>query len=197
MLLPVIAQLLASLARAAPAVPVWPAPRGPVSSGESTVLVSPQLSVTGGDAPDVAAGVARFLARAFPYAVPSAAALKRRGPSAAAPAASLSALALNISNARAALQFGVDESYVLSVPSDVSGPMVLSAATQFGALAGLETLAQLLDWDPPSRTYSIADAPLEIVDSPAFAWRGLLIDSALVPRSHLTAARAGFRSTPT
>jgi len=173
---PLVLRFLALLALVAAApLPVWPAPRGPVSAGQVSVLVSPALAVSGADAPDVSAGVARFLARAFPHAAPSAAASQRRG----APAAAVSALALQVANGSAALQFGVDESYHLSVPSDagLSG-IVLTAATQFGALAGLETLAQLLEWDAPTRTYAIAGAPLEIDDGPAFGWRGLLVDTA-------------------
>jgi hexosaminidase len=158
---------------AAPPVQVWPAPRGPVVAGQATVAVSPTLSVTGASAPDVAAGIARFLVRAFPYAMPPAASQRRR---AAAPA--IAALALNISDANAALQFGVDESYTLYVPADASSPISLSSPTQFGALAGLETLAQLLAWDPPTRTYSISVVPLSVADSPAFGWRGLLVDTS-------------------
>ena len=167
------ALLLAPLAFAAAQIPVWPAPRGPVSSGQAVVSVSPHLAVSGADAPDVSAGVARFLARAFPYAAPSAAAAQRRGS-----AAAVSALTLVIGNGSAELQLGVDESYRLSVPSDAASAIVVSAATQFGALAALETLSQLLEWDPPTRAYSIAGAPLDIADSPAFGWRGLLVDTA-------------------
>jgi hexosaminidase len=120
--------------------------------------------------PDVAAGVARFLARAFPHPV-SPARAARAGPA-------LSALVLNITNGTALLQLGVDESYNLIVPADVAAPIVLTAATQFGALAGLETLSQLISFDAGSRAYSVAGAPLTVADAPAFAWRGLLVDTA-------------------
>lgn len=165
--------LLALALASAPPIPVWPAPRGPVSAGASSVRVSPALAVTGASAPDVAAGVARFLLRAFPHAAPAAASPHRR---ATAPA--ISSLALNVSDASTELQLGVDESYSLFVPSDATTPITLSAATQYGALAGLETLAQLLAWDPPTRAYSIEGAPLSVTDGPAFGWRGLLVDTS-------------------
>jgi hexosaminidase len=76
------------------------------------------------------------------------------------------------------LQLGVDESYTLAVPADASQPITLTAATQFGALAGLETLSQLLAFNASAKAYSIASAPLVIADSPAFPWRGLLVDTA-------------------
>jgi hexosaminidase len=145
-------------------LPVWPAPRGPVTAGGSTVLISPALSVSGADSPDLAAGVARFLERAFPRPAPA-----RDG---------IASLVLAIADGSAALQFGVDESYVLAVPADAAGPITLTALTQFGALLGLETLSQLLAFDAGNRTYAVAGVPLTVVDAPAFAWRGMLIDTA-------------------
>ena len=163
------AALLLCSALCAP-LPVWPAPRGPVSSGSAPVLVSPALTASGAAQwPDVAAGVARFLERAFPHPLPSRA---------AASAPSISQLTLMVANGSSSLFLGVDESYALTVPADAAAPITLAAATQFGALAGLETLSQLLTYDAASRTYSVASAPLSIEDSPAFGWRGLLVDTA-------------------
>ena len=166
--------LLATLAGAAAAVPplmLWPAPRGPVTSSDGSVFVSPSLSVTGADAPDVVAAVARFLPRAFPHATPSA-------PRRAAAAPAISTLALSVANGAAELQLGVDESYTLSVPAEASGEILLTAATQFGAMAALESLSQLLTWDAPNRSYAVSGVPLALTDSPAFPWRGLLVDTA-------------------
>ena len=160
-----------ALASSPPILPLWPAPRGPLSLGAITIPVSPALASTGAAQwPDVAAAVARFLDRAFPHPVP---------PSSRAPSApSISLLALTIANGSAPLALGVDESYVLTVPADASAPITLTASTQFGAFAGLETLSQLLAFDAGARTYAVAGAPLSIADSPAFSWRGLLIDTA-------------------
>jgi hexosaminidase len=139
-----------------------------VSFGATSVQVSPALSVSGAAQwPEVAAGVARFLERAFARPVGS-------GDGGAA----ISSLALNVTNGSSVLALGVDESYSLFVPTDASAPLTLSAATQFGALAGLETLSQLLAFDADAGAYAIARAPLNVEDSPAFAWRGLLVDTA-------------------
>jgi len=68
-------------------------------------------------------------------------------------------------------QIGVDESYSLSVsPSKI----VLTAATDIGAMRGLETLYQLV---MPSGAGFYCQA-VEISDSPRFKWRGLMIDVA-------------------
>ena len=124
-------------------LPVWPAPRGPVTLGDASVLVSPALSVSGAAQwPDVAAGVARFLERAFP----------RPASGGGGGAAMISSLSLSVANGSAQLAHGVDESYSLRVPADASAPLQLSAATQFGALAGLETLSQLLAFDADEAT---------------------------------------------
>jgi hexosaminidase len=62
-----------------------------------------------------------------------------------------------------------DESYSLEVSSRHA---VLSAATDYGALHGLETFLQLLEHDPDG--YFIPSASIQ--DKPRFKWRGLMID---------------------
>jgi hexosaminidase len=152
-------------------LPVWPAPRGPISSGTSSVQVSSSLVVQGASQwPDVAAGVTRFLSRAFPRPVPPA---YRRTSGAA-----IASLVLNVSRGAESLQLGVDESYSLHIPSDTTQPLTLTAATQFGALLGLETLSQLLLFDAQAKAYTVAGVPLMVEDSPAFQWRGALVDTA-------------------
>ncbi len=68
------------------------------------------------------------------------------------------------------VQFGMDESYELIVSEK---KIVLNAATDIGAIRGLETFLQLLDAD--SKGYFLQ--ALKIEDSPRFPWRGLLIDA--------------------
>ncbi len=64
-----------------------------------------------------------------------------------------------------------DESYALDVQE---GKAVLTAATDLGALHGLETLLQLLQVGP-----RVASLPVvSIHDRPRFPWRGLMIDVA-------------------
>jgi hexosaminidase len=54
----------------------------------------------------------------------------------------------------------------------------LNATTMFGALRGLETLAQLLDlYGVATTARQISHAPVHVSDAPRFSYRGLLIDS--------------------
>ena len=157
-------------------LPVWPAPQSFTTGSGSAVVVSSTLSVTGADSPDLVAGINRFLERAFLH--PSPTSLSKRH-SKIDSFDMLSSLVLNVSNGNAELQYGVDESYTLTIPSNSTSAILLCSPTQFGALAGLETLSQLLEWDAETRVYTInSSTPLFISDSPAFGWRGLLIDTA-------------------
>jgi hexosaminidase len=70
-----------------------------------------------------------------------------------------------------ALRAGEDESYALTV----SGTQIrLRAATDLGALHGLETLLQLLDSD--AQGYYFPQVAID--DAPRFVWRGLMLDVA-------------------
>jgi len=68
-----------------------------------------------------------------------------------------------------------DETYSLQV---TDGNAILTANELWGALKGLETFSQLIDFDVATETYAVGSTPVNIQDSPRFAWRGLLIDSA-------------------
>lgn len=54
----------------------------------------------------------------------------------------------------------------------------MTAKTIFGAMYGLESLAQLTNYQASNKLFVIPSVPLTINDSPRFPWRGLLIDSA-------------------
>jgi len=79
----------------------------------------------------------------------------------------------------ALLSPAVDESYSLYVPADGSAA-VLTAATQWGALRGLESFAQLVIWQGPDDqfTYLVTNAPVNVSDYPRFQHRGTLIDTS-------------------
>ena len=64
-----------------------------------------------------------------------------------------------------------DESYRLTITSD---GIALQAATDIGALRGLETFLQLLTLDENGVTVP----EIAIYDEPRFPWRGLMIDSS-------------------
>ena len=55
--------------------------------------------------------------------------------------------------------------------------MDITADSFFGARHGLETLSQLIVWDETLPALLIVEES-DIVDAPAFAHRGLLIDTA-------------------
>jgi hexosaminidase len=94
-----------------------------------------------------------------------------------------------VQSADTKLYHGVKEDYELSIPDDLSAA-VLKASTVFGALHGLESLGQLLEfgWMSPSMpgagsgdgdaTFLIRDIPLFISDLPSYPFRGLMIDTA-------------------
>ena len=69
------------------------------------------------------------------------------------------------------LVLGEDESYRLTITSD---GIALQAATDIGALRGLETFLQLLILD--ERGVKVPE--ITIYDKPRFPWRGLMIDSS-------------------
>ena len=92
----------------------------------------------------------------------------------ASSAPSFGTLRVRIGNGTATpLQLGVDESYSLSLSE---GGGTLTAPSVWGALRGLETFAQLVQWD--GDRYVLCGLPLSVSDRPRFAWRGLLIDTA-------------------
>lgn len=78
---------------------------------------------------------------------------------------------LESSDSDAYPEFGSDESYTLTIDSDL---ITLSAPKEYGILHGLETLAQLIQ-EENSQWYI---QTMKIEDKPRFAWRGLMIDVA-------------------
>ena len=68
------------------------------------------------------------------------------------------------------VKLGTDESYTLRVTPD---SILLYAATDIGALRGMETFLQLLETDGKQYFFPA----VRITDAPRFPWRGLLIDA--------------------
>jgi hexosaminidase len=101
----------------------------------------------------------------------------------------LTGVKIHIKSSNTRLYHGVSEDYDLTIPDDDS-TIVLKATTVFGAMHGLETLGQLLEFGwlsslpsslftaSPSATFCIHDIPLYISDAPSFPYRGLMIDTA-------------------
>ncbi|CAI5759947.1 unnamed protein product [Candida verbasci] len=86
-------------------------------------------------------------------------------------------LSININDYYADLQFGVDESYNISVTRNA---LKIDASTIWGALHGLTTLQQLIVYND-EKFY--IEGSLTVIDYPNYPHRGLLIDSA---RNYLT-----------
>eukprot|EP01112_Ceratiomyxa_fruticulosa_P013959 TRINITY_DN3960_c0_g1_i1.p1 TRINITY_DN3960_c0_g1~~TRINITY_DN3960_c0_g1_i1.p1 ORF type:complete len:556 (-),score=112.88 TRINITY_DN3960_c0_g1_i1:166-1731(-) len=89
--------------------------------------------------------------------------------------AEITMLNITVSDNSEILQQGIDESYVLIVDSPVA---TLKAVTVYGALRGLETLSQLIDYDTTEGGYIVYDAPHNVQDTPRFPYRGILVDVA-------------------
>jgi N-acetyl-beta-hexosaminidase len=71
---------------------------------------------------------------------------------------------------------GINESYALAIRANIYGAAInIQAATQVGVLYALESLSQLISFDPETSTYS---APcIDIEDFPRFPHRELMLDS--------------------
>jgi hexosaminidase len=88
------------------------------------------------------------------------------------------------------LELGMDESYTLIVNATTA---LLKANTEWGALRGLETFSQLVDFRyeltegnhhrVKNLEYFVMGLPIHINDAPRFKWRALLIDTS---RHYLT-----------
>ncbi|KAJ4824026.1 hypothetical protein Tsubulata_049317, partial [Turnera subulata] len=84
-----------------------------------------------------------------------------------------------ISSPNDQLQYGVDESYKLLVPSPENPDFVhLEAGTIYGALHGLQTFSQLCYFSHSTRLIEVNRVPWKITDQPRFSYRGLLIDTS-------------------
>ncbi|KAI9311224.1 glycoside hydrolase superfamily [Dichotomocladium elegans] len=86
----------------------------------------------------------------------------------------LVSLDISVSDNTAKLDFGVDESYALTVPAE-GGRAKLTAPTWVGALRGLETFSQLVQ-QGPGRGLIVHTA--SITDAPSYPHRGILLDTA-------------------
>eukprot|EP01087_Luapelamoeba_hula_P020254 TRINITY_DN6880_c2_g1_i1.p1 TRINITY_DN6880_c2_g1~~TRINITY_DN6880_c2_g1_i1.p1 ORF type:complete len:528 (-),score=69.30 TRINITY_DN6880_c2_g1_i1:46-1605(-) len=145
---------------------LWPQPQS-VSLGATTRQVSPAFSFKAQhSSADLQEAFDRYTALIFTHRV--------KGELGDAPL--LNALSVQVHNLTAPLQLGTDESYRLSVP--VVGDASLEAETYYGALKGLETFSQLVQYNFSASTYGISQTPWVIKDSPRFPHRGVLVDTS-------------------
>ncbi|RZC86879.1 hypothetical protein C5167_030235 [Papaver somniferum] len=91
----------------------------------------------------------------------------------------LKGLHIAISSPDDTLQYGIDESYDLYIPSNGNSVYAhIQAQTVYGALHGLQTFSQLCQFNFKTRTIEVHHAPWSISDGPRFSFRGLLIDTS-------------------
>lgn len=74
-------------------------------------------------------------------------------------------------------QLDTDESYTITISAD-DKEISLHSATVYGAVLGLESLSQLIQFDPITESYIISGTPIVIHDKPRFQHRGLLLDTS-------------------
>ncbi|GLB38605.1 putative beta-acetyl hexosaminidase like [Lyophyllum shimeji] len=185
-MLPLVA--LSVLVAVSPAIAVWPLPRQ-YSTGTTPLRLSPafhiDLSGIHGAPQDLVAAVARtsnYLRNDKLQAL-----VPDRGASsgnAIRGAKSLNSLTVSLTTSgkvRSISEEAVDdvesrvESYTLTVPADGS-PASLKANSTLGLFRGLTTFGQLW-YDLNGATYTL-EAPFNIVDSPAYPYRGFMLDTA-------------------
>ena len=162
--------------RTAATASVWPPPRSFTASGPPR-LVDPALTITvaGSSNAVLDAGIGRYvdtLRGASGSSAPEWATATEQQRSGA-----LGQLRVRIEQPGVTeLSFwpgerGTDYSYELMI--DAASTAVLTARTAFGALYGLESFAQLL---MQAGGLHLNGTAIHIVDSPAYIWRGLMID---------------------
>ncbi|KAF5470890.1 hypothetical protein F2P56_011377 [Juglans regia] len=150
-------------------VNVWPKPRTFSWPNPQATLLSPAFTIAAPNHTFLSSAVERYLRLVhtehhFPLVNPSV----NLTPSNLPP---LRTLSIVVSDLKAPLQHGVDESYSLSIPT--SGPAKLTANTAWGAMRGLETFSQLV-WGYPS----VVAVGVYVWDAPLFGHRGIMLDTS-------------------
>jgi hexosaminidase len=155
-------------AEAPPTLDLMPMP-AQLELGEAAIEIGPDFTVTiegDGATPRLRGGVQRMLRRLSDRSTlffePSTF-LRLEG-------RSMASMVVTATR-KGKLVLGEDESYRLTITSE---GIALQAATDIGALRGLETFLQLLNLD--KRGVTVPE--VAIYDEPRFPWRGLMIDSS-------------------
>lgn len=79
-----------------------------------------------------------------------------------------------VNSSESTLRASSDESYTLNVGEGTS--VTVQAAHFAGAMQALQTLTQLTAYNPLTGAHVVAHA--EVIDSPAFQHRGILVDTS-------------------
>ncbi|EFJ14804.1 hypothetical protein SELMODRAFT_423424 [Selaginella moellendorffii] len=154
---------------------LWPQPQIVEAIDKSCHLISPTftISVPAGSPKLLRAAASRYKRQVCTEKW-SAVSIQARISSQSAQA-TISRLVISVSDLRAGLQNGVDESYTLVVSEGDSASIVSN--TTWGALHGLETFSQLVQFDSQARKLFISYG-VRITDWPLYSHRGLLLDTS-------------------
>jgi hexosaminidase len=170
--------------------PIWPQPTGytfatsPWPNGKLVQLAA-KFAFTCNKCPsELTAAIGRYRNIIFFAGAPSL--------DSASDTPMLATCSVNVKDTTAALEIGMDESYEIQVTTTGA---TINAQTQWGAMRGLESFSQLVQWsgdghlgtgtDTDANTYEIGYLPLNVTDTPRFKWRGMMFDTS---RHFLTTA---------
>lgn len=157
---------------------IWPMPKS-VSHGSHNLYLSKDFEVkTEGSNYTDASGILKDGFSRLLYVVEAAHVINSDF-SHFDPSNMLQGMNVVISSPSDELQYGIDESYKLSIP--MQGKLIyahLEAQTVYGALHGLQTFSQLCRFNFKTRIIEVHQVPWTIIDQPRFSYRGLLIDTS-------------------
>ncbi|KAG0270454.1 hypothetical protein DFQ27_006666 [Actinomortierella ambigua] len=88
----------------------------------------------------------------------------------------LTTVSIEVASKNDRLDMDTDESYSLDISED--GKTSLKSKTVYGALRGLETFSQLVQYNPEHRAFYVPNAPWKISDYPKYKHRGILLDTS-------------------
>lgn len=152
-----------------PSSPVWPAPAHWSKLNDDVVQLNPlelrfeyyEGGVQSSAPPKtIEAAFDRYRSLFFPHAVDAGGGMGLH-------------VLVSVENGSTPLELGCNESYTLYTASDAN--VELRAPSAWGALRGLETLSQLIDFDFDVEMYTLGNYVID--DYPRFSHRGLLVDS--------------------
>lgn len=165
-----IAAVVLCMVTSSIATDVWPLPSS-ATGGSISLPVDPSgtdfFKWSGASNPLINAAFERYSALCFPHT---------SKPGKSSPKSLITHMVVSADDQTSGYPtIDTDESYQLLL-SPASAK--LNAKTVFGVLRGLETFSQLVMFDYDSEAYQIEGGPWTISDSPRFAHRGLMIDTA-------------------
>ena len=150
----------------------WPLP-AVAKTGKQRVAVSPDFRFGCSTSCNAAACASPIVASAFSrYTTRLTSGVQAAD---VAGIAQLKSVVVCIESASEDLAQSTNESYQLRVYAQSPMESTISARTVFGAMRAMETLAQLMSLTSPG---VIESCPVEIDDSPAYNYRGLMINPA-------------------